>query len=151
MSKLRFSGRRHEILLFDRHGRLVGEWPAYNHVDSHASVQPHLPDGTYVVQDTTRPHFHPANPNGPYGSYGIIRFTVPGHIGVGLHSGRADATHLPGPQHPTMGCIRTADAAMRSIRDFMAADPLTTVQVTWSVRQPAGVAYAAKEKLRAHR
>lgn len=50
--------------------------------------------------------------NGPYDLYGIIRFNVPGHPGIGIHAGRTSTRYLPGPQHPTMGCIRTSDAAM---------------------------------------
>jgi hypothetical protein len=106
MSKLKFNGTSHEISLLDSNDRVVGTWSAYNNIDSHAAIQPHLPNGSYRIQDTARPHSHAANPNGPYGSYGIIRFSVPGHVGVGVHSGRANACHLPGPQHPTMGCIR---------------------------------------------
>lgn len=64
-------------------GKVVGTWTAYNNIDSHATIQPHIPDGTYAVVDTARPHPHAADPNGPYGSYGIVRFNVPGHVGVG--------------------------------------------------------------------
>lgn len=139
MSKLKFDGALHQITLTNSSGAVVGTGPAYNNVDSHASLRPHLPNGNYVIRDSRRPHAHTANPNGPYGSYGIIRFDVPGHVGVGVHSGRATARHLPGPQHPTMGCIRTSDAAMKDIRDFMANDPLTTISVTGNSQHAARV------------
>lgn len=129
MSKLHFDGEKHQVSLVGKDGKTIGTWTAYNNVDSHATVKPHLPNGTYKIQDKSAPHRHAANPNGPYGSYGIIRFDVPGHAGIGLHSGRANAKHLPGPQHPTMGCIRTSDEAMLAIKDAIANDPLTVMEV----------------------
>lgn len=137
MSKLEFDGVRHRLRLVDRQGMVVGTWVAYNNIDSHAMIQPHIPNGSYVVRDASRLPPHAANPNGPYGSYGIIRFNVPGHVGVGVHSGRAHASHLPGPPHPTMGCIRTTDAAMKSIKDFMATDPLTVIVVSGNSQSSA--------------
>jgi len=114
MSTLVFNGATHQVTLNDAHGNPVGSWSAYNNVDSHATLT-HLQNRSYTVQDTTAPHRHAANANGPYGSHGIVRFNVPGHPGIGVHSGRANARHLPGPAHPTMGCIRTTDAAMAAI------------------------------------
>ncbi|MDO1530284.1 hypothetical protein QMK61_15710 [Fulvimonas sp. R45] len=142
MSKLKYNGVLHQLTLVDKQGKIVGTWSAYNNVDSHATIQPHIPDGSYAIQDRSRPHPHAADPNGPYGSYGIIRFNVPGHVGVGVHSGRANARHLPGPPHPTMGCIRTSDAAMKSIRDFMATDPLTTMIVSGNSQRSAHAGHA---------
>ncbi|QEE25252.1 L,D-transpeptidase [Rhodanobacter glycinis] len=142
MSKLKFNGAQHQLILVDRQGKVVGTWTAYNNIDSHATIQPHIPDGTYAVVDTARPHPHAADPNGPYGSYGIVRFNVPGHVGVGVHSGRANARHLPGPQHPTMGCIRTSDAAMKSIKDFMASDPLTMIVIIGNSQSSAHAGHA---------
>ena len=125
MSTLIFDGKTHQITLTDRQGRVVGTWTAYNNVDPHATLR-HVPNGTYSVQDRTAPHRHVANANGPYGLYGVIRFDVPHHSGIAVHSGRANAG---GPAHPTMGCIRTTDAAMQSIRDFMRGDQLSTIQI----------------------
>ena len=129
MSSLVFNGATHQISLNDAHGNPVGTWSAYNNVDSHATLT-HLQNRNYTVQDTTTPHRHAANANGPYGSHGIVRFNVPGHPGIGVHSGRANARHLPGPAHPTMGCIRTTDAAMAAIANYIRTSPLTSVQVT---------------------
>src|SRR5262249_50810965 len=129
MSKLRFNGTSHEISLLDRSDRVVGTWTAYNNTDSHATLR-HVPNGTYTVQDTTTPHEHSADPNGPYGSDGIVRFDVPAHARGRVQAGRANARQNPGPQHPTMGCLRTTDEAMRNVRDLMATDPLTTIEVT---------------------
>jgi hypothetical protein len=128
MSELVFDGQNHSLSLLDKDGKPIGSWLAYNNVDSHATLR-HLPNGPFPAQDKTAPHAHAPNPNGPYGSYGIIRFSVPGHPGVGVHSGRADARYLPGPEHPTMGCIRTSDMAMQAIKEFIFDDALATVIV----------------------
>ena len=129
MSRLVYNGQTHQVSLIDNQGRTVGNWTAYNNVDSHATLR-HLPNGNFTVQDTRAPHPHGRDANGPYGSHGIVRFNVPGHTGIGLHSGRAGARYLPGPQHPTMGCIRTTDAAMQAIAGAITNDPLTTMAVT---------------------
>lgn len=129
MSKLKFNGNTHQIELTDTSGKVIGNWAAYNNVDSHATLR-HVGNGSYTILDQRLPHHHTANANGPYGSYGIIRFNVPGHPGVGIHSGRANARHLPGPQHPTMGCIRTSDDAMLAIARLMSQDALTSIEVT---------------------
>jgi hypothetical protein len=128
MSKLIFNGALHQISLIDSNGQIVGTWAAYNNIDSHATLT-HLQNRAYTVQDQTVPHQHMASANGPYGLYGIVRFNVSQHPGIGVHSGRANARHLPGPQHPTMGCIRTTDEAMLVITRFMRTSPLTTVEV----------------------
>ena len=123
-----FDGTIHQISLIDSTGRTLGTWPAFNNVDRHATLT-HLPNSTYPFLDSVRPHPHPADPDGPYGSYGILRFTVPGHRGIGVHSGRAGSAHQPGPPHPTEGCIRTTDAAMQSISTVIRTDPLSTIDV----------------------
>ncbi|MDE1150606.1 MAG: hypothetical protein PW843_28995 [Azospirillaceae bacterium] len=128
MSKLQFDGQAHQITLVNAAGTSVGTWAAYNNVDSHATIR-HVQNGTYIILDTRAPHPHAASANGPYGLHGIIRFNVPGHPGIGVHSGRAAARHLPGPEHPTMGCIRTSDEAMGSIVGVMGQDALTTIEV----------------------
>jgi len=142
MSKLEFNGSTHQLSLMDGNGKVVGTWAAYNNVDSHATIK-HLQNKAYTVQDTITPRHHAASVNGPYGSYGIIRFNVSGHPGIGVHSGRANARHLPGPMHPTMGCIRTSDEAMLAITNFMKAAPLTTIEVT---QNSAGTAQHATRR-----
>lgn len=129
MSKLIFNGQTHQLSFLGENGQVVGTWTAYNNVDSHATIT-HVPNRTYSVLDRVEPHPHVANSNGAYGLHGIIRFDVPGHPGIGVHSGRANARNLPGPMHPTMGCIRTTDEAMDTIKNLMRATPLTTIEVT---------------------
>lgn len=54
MSKLLFDGQMHQISLVGDNGVIVGTWPAYNNVDSHATLT-HLQNRTYTVQDRTSP------------------------------------------------------------------------------------------------
>lgn len=128
MASLLYDGFRHELSLLDNNSLVVGAWLAYNNVDSHATIK-YIRNGIYQVVDRVAPHYHVPNPNGPYGSFGIIRFTVPGHPGVGVHSGRLNAKYKPGPQHATMGCIRTTDEAMSQIKTYMVKSPLTSIKI----------------------
>lgn len=147
MSKLIFNGQAHQISLIGDDGKSIGAWAAYNNVDSHATLT-HLANQAYAVQDRTAPHRHHASANGPYGLHGIIRFNVAGHPGIGLHSGRANAKRLPGPAHPTMGCIRTTDEAMRIIAASIRGAALTTVEVTNNSAPTARAATARNHSLR---
>ncbi|MES2125834.1 MAG: L,D-transpeptidase family protein [Pseudomonadota bacterium] len=136
MSTLVFDGEAHQIALVGKDGKTIAHWIAYNNVDRHATLT-HVRNGTYMVLDRNAPRRHQAKANGPYGLHGIIRFNVPGHPGIGVHSGRANARSEPGPTHATMGCIRTTDAAMEAIVTLMKTDPLDTIDVT---NHSAGVA-----------
>ncbi|NPD68717.1 L,D-transpeptidase [Lichenicola cladoniae] len=129
MSTLSYDGTAHQITFKDRGGRTVGTWTAYNNTDRHATLN-FVPSGTYSFADTHKGYPHRSDPNGPYGSFGILRFNVPGHTGVGVHSGRAAAVFMPGPPHQTMGCIRTTDEAMGKITAIIGSDPLSTIAVT---------------------
>ena len=129
MSKLKFDGQTHEIALVDADGDTVGTWVAYNNLDRRATIR-HIANGTYSILDRIVPHYHVPSADGPYGLHGIVRINVARHPGIGVHSGRANASESPGPQHLTMGCIRTTDDAMSAIRDLMRNDPLTTIEVT---------------------
>jgi hypothetical protein len=128
VAKLIFNGNSHQITLVDERGEIVGTWAAYNNVDRHATLT-HIQNGSYAVTDRLAPRLHRPSADGPYGLHGIVRFNVPGHPGIGVHSGRANARNLPGPAHPTMGCIRTSDEAMMAIATSMSNAPLTTVEV----------------------
>lgn len=128
MSSLLFNGATHQIHLYDNDEKLVDSWTAYNNVDRRATLT-HLANRSYTVQDRSVPHHHTPDANGAYGLHGIIRFAVPGHSGVGVHSGRANAVHQPGPAHATMGCIRTTDEAMAAIAAHIRTAPLSTIRV----------------------
>lgn len=128
MARLLFDGHAHLLTLLDDEGIRVDSWTAYNNVDRHATLR-FIPNRRYYIQDRLAPFPHLSNANGPYGSYGIIRFSVPGHPGIGVHSGRAASRNLPGPEHPTMGCIRTSDAAMLALRQYMKQHPLSFIEV----------------------
>ncbi|MBL7635489.1 L,D-transpeptidase family protein [Atlantibacter hermannii] len=129
MSRLVFNGENHQLSLLDGDFTVVGSWKAYNNVDSRAKIKI-LINGSYSIQDKKKPHLHPGdNEDGSYGSYGIIRFNYPGHPGIGVHSGQAHNRYKPGPEHATMGCIRTTDEAMKKIKDYMETSPLTTITI----------------------
>jgi hypothetical protein len=134
MATLKFDGSGHRLEILDKSGTSHGRWPAYNNIDhafakAHYGAMTHLHDGVYHVRDKLFPFSHKPDPDGPYGLHGIIRFDYPGHSGVGVHSGRAYAKYMPGPQHATHGCIRTTDTAMRAIRNIMGKDPLLTITI----------------------
>ncbi|MBB1202652.1 hypothetical protein EGM70_20440 [Enterobacteriaceae bacterium 89] len=130
MSTLSFDGCAHTLSLMGNDGSAIGTWAAYNNVDRRASFT-HVSNGTYLIQDKNKPHLHPGdNEDGSYGTYGIIRFNYPGHSGVGVHSGQAHHRYKPGPEHPTMGCIRTSDEAMKKIKEHMAISSLSTITVS---------------------
>lgn len=142
MSALKFDGHIHQLELIDSKGATVGAWAAYNNIDhafakAHYGGLTHLMDGTYEIEDKAAPHAHKADPNGPYGSYGIIRFYYPDHSGVGVHSGRLHDKRTPGPRHATHGCIRTTDPAMLTIRNTMAKDPLTSITILHNTEESA--------------
>jgi hypothetical protein len=129
MSKLVFDGHSHELRLISAAGETLESWSAYNNVDSHAKLT-HLKNGAYNVVDRVYPYVHQGDSaDGPYGTYGIIRFDYPGHQGIGVHSGREHHERRPGPQHWTMGCIRTTDAAMLFISEHMADDNLVNIEI----------------------
>jgi hypothetical protein len=141
MSQLVFDGTAHTLTLFASDGSQVGgPWAANNVVDRKATLR-FVPNRTYSILDRTHPFKHGGSKdkkgvvedstNGAYGPYGIIRlrpFIVNKvlHQGVGIHSGRANKG---AENHPTMGCIRTTDAAMLAISRTMGSDPLTTIVV----------------------
>lgn len=130
MTTLSFNGCTHTLTLLSADGSVMGIWTAYNNVDHRATLK-HLENGTYQILDKSTPHLHPGdNAEGAYGTWGIIRFSYPGHPGVGVHSGRAHARRKPGPEHPTMGCIRTTDDAMKRIKESMAKSSLSTITIS---------------------
>jgi len=76
MSTLSFDGQTHQVTLTGADGTVIGTWTAYNNVDSHASLRA-LDDGTYTMQDTTAPHSHPADANGPTARTASSGSTIP--------------------------------------------------------------------------
>lgn len=88
-------------------------------------------EGTYNYGYHTT-HFDDS-PNSAYGSNGNFVFDVPGCIGCGVHSGRANRTDRAGrsgPRFATNGCIRTTDDATSQIQSLIqSGDPLQTLTV----------------------
>ncbi|WP_312310573.1 L,D-transpeptidase [Atlantibacter sp.] len=138
MTQLLFDGEKHELSVMDDNGNLISTWSAYNNIDSRIPMR-HIPNGTYPIEDRNSPHYHTPDAESPYGLYGIIRFSVPGHSGIGVHFGRAHYRNNPGPQHVTNGCIRTTDDAMFQIKNIMRLSPLNTIEV----RNNSGAAAAS--------
>jgi L,D-transpeptidase-like protein len=136
MATVVFDGGRHTLTLLDSNNRQVGQWRANNVVDHRATLR-FIPNGTYHIIDPFWSHRHGGaadTPEGPYGSYGIIRlqqFAADGHVhsGVGIHAGRAGRG---GPDHATMGCIRTTEAAMQGINQHIQTDALLMIQVRFN-------------------
>ena len=88
---------------------------AHNNVDSKAKGK--WPNGTFSFERTTEHRDDAAD--SAYGTHGNVIFTVPGRTNMGVHSGRtakADGRGRHGPEHATMGCIRSTDAAVQALR-----------------------------------
>ena len=142
MSTLIFDGMAHTITLKDSAGEPVSSAAANNRTDSHATLQ-FVPNGTYIVltQKTAQRHSGDKDSlNGEYGSFGIVIFNVPGHVGVGVHAGRLHKADLTpqrsmGPDHVTQGCIRTTEEMMATITTLMREDPLISVVVVNNRKQ----------------
>ena len=136
MSTLTFDGTAHTITLKDSTGNVVASGAANNRTDSHATLR-FVANGTYSVITATAPQRHGGakdSVEGEYGSYGIVIFSVPGHVGVGVHAGRQHKADLTpqrsiGPDHVTQGCIRTTEDMMQSITTLMKTDALQSISV----------------------
>lgn len=101
---------------------------AYNNVDSHSHGP--WPDGDYEFV-FYNPHVG-SGPDSDFGAHGIFIFNVEGRMGMGVHSGRqevADGLGRLGPEHCTMGCIRTTDDGTLAVLKLHATDPLTAITV----------------------
>src|ERR1700736_5818938 len=133
MSTLVFDGTAHTLTLYDGQHQQVGQWHANNVVDHHATLR-HVPNQEFQMVDQAHPHRHGGNEdtlNGAYGRFGILRLqdfnaNNHAHSGVGVHSGRANRG---GADHATMGCIRTTDAAMEAITQYITNDPVRSITV----------------------
>jgi len=121
LSSMTFNRANGSLTLYDKNGNVVAVCTAANNT-TRSSNGP-WPNGTYPFSSHNN---HPPDPNGPYGSYGIDVFDVPGRTGMGVHSGRANSG---GPSHPTLGCVRTTDDCMKQITDWQTHDPMTDITI----------------------
>lgn len=121
LSSLIFNRANNTLTLLDKDGNVVIVCDAANNTTK--SSKGPWPNGTYPY---SRHNNHPPDPNGPYGSYGIYIFGVPGRSDMGVHSGR---TNSGGPEHPTLGCVRTTDNCMQQISNTRATDPLKSITI----------------------
>jgi len=119
LSYLDFVRSSGTLRLYYADGSLALECSAANHALGNGP----WPPGWYYFD---RYNHHLPDPNGPYGSYGIYIFKVPGRTGMGVHSGRANKG---GPNHPTEGCVRTTNSCMDQIMGIVATDPLTSIYI----------------------
>jgi hypothetical protein len=105
--------------VYDDAGNLQFSCTAGNNVTPWAKGP--FPSGTFGFSHYNA---HPGSgPTGPFGSYGIFVFNVPGRTGMGVHSGRR------GPQSPTLGCIRTDDPCMLDLNGLHQKDPIKSITV----------------------
>jgi hypothetical protein len=155
MSTLEFDRAKCTITLLSSSGEVSsGPFEAYNNVDSHSKGP--WPDGTYQYQ-TYVSHAELADPDSEYGSFGIFIFAVPQRTGMGVHSGREevpDGLNRTGPQHCTLGCIRTTDEAMSEFLRVSSNDPLISITVpplSEEARDLAGLLQKPKQKRIARR
>jgi RHS repeat-associated protein len=130
LSSLIYNPAAGTVTVVNGAGEAVGSFPAANNAQS-GSRGP-WPQGDYSYAYHTT---HPDDaPNSPYGSYGNWIFNVPGCIGCGVHSGRANSTDRrgrSGVSYATNGCIRTTDGATGLVNQLTAAgDPVSGLIVT---------------------
>jgi RHS repeat-associated protein len=122
LSTVTYDGQTNTVTYRRNDGTVSGTYPANNNTTTTSNGP--WPNGTFP-RSGSNPHPE-SDANGAYGSHGIITFDVPNRTGMGIHSGRANS----GAQnHPTLGCIRTTDAAMADLRELEKTDPVTTMTV----------------------
>jgi RHS repeat-associated protein len=122
LSTVTYDGNTHTVTYTRNDGTVAGTFPANNNTTRSSNGS--WPNGTFN-RVGSNPHPE-SDANGSYGSHGIITFDVPGRTGMGLHSGRADS----GAQnHPTLGCVRTTDDSMETVRNLERTDPVTSINV----------------------
>src|SRR4030081_2592748 len=130
MSSLDFDRTNSRLTLLDRTGAPnAGPFVAHNNVDSHSKGP--WPEGTFAYQ-TYLAHAEVADPDSEYGKFGILIFSVPNRVGMGVHSGREDIPDglgRVGPQHCTLGCIRTTDEAMQAILAAIDGQSMTSITI----------------------
>lgn len=107
------------LLVFDRAASLLHiltangalSWRAEN--NAQRSSRGPWPVGVFEPEVLVQVGGEDANPSGTFGPV-FVRYSVPGRVGMGLHSGRRDdpdGLGRTGPGHATNGCIRTSDEA----------------------------------------
>lgn len=130
LSSLIFNRSTQTLTVVGGDGVALGDFPAGN--NAQRSSRGPWGDGTYDYD------YHTSHPDdaldSAYGSYGNFAFSVPGCVGCGVHSGRANSTDLAGRsgvKYATNGCIRTTDDATRLISNLIASDdPLSGLTVS---------------------
>jgi hypothetical protein len=129
LSDLYYSSKANILILEDGNGNFVAAYAVGNNVapgslndDGVTLTQPYAPDnfGGY------NPHPDAADPDSPFGSYGIFYFPRPGCAHCGVHSGRRNKARRGRPSFlfPTRGCLRGKDDLTKKLKDLSdAGDP----------------------------
>jgi RHS repeat-associated protein len=122
LSWLVYDPNTHTTTFYGRDGTPLGEWPSGNNVMPGRSVYPYPPLDPGFAPGGRAYEFdyymaHPeSDATGPYGSNGNFVFKVPGHLGIGFHSGRR------GPNSPTNGCYRSTNEATATVLNATCGD-----------------------------
>jgi len=136
------------VVILNRWNQVVGVFPSANNVARSAPAGPWPPG--YYPYEYAKQHANDFDPNGPYGLYGIFVFDAPqcNTGGCGIHAGRETKCDLAGrcgPEHATLGCIRSTSSATGLIQSLIqGGDPLTGLTVTrpMSTIPEWGISYA---------
>ena len=136
-SDLYYASKANILILVDGNGNFVAAYPAGNNVapgstndDGVTPLQPYQP-GVYPFGGYN-PHPEVADPDSPFGSYGIFYFPRPGCAYCGVHSGRRNKARRGRPSFlfPTRGCIRGKDDLTKKLKALAdAGDPLKHLYV----------------------
>lgn len=124
LSSIEYIRSEGTIYVYDGDGNLKYSCAAGNNLTKKAKKNwenGNWTNGTYSYSHYNR-HAE-SSTTGSYGSHGIHVFTVPGHSGVGVHSGRN------GPESVTEGCVRTTDPCMELINELHKTDPLIGITI----------------------
>ena len=129
MSTLTFNRKDHVLSLASSQGQNLGSWEAYNNVASTSNGI--WNNGLYKFSGYNA---HAGQGvDDAYGTKGVFVFVVLGRTGMGVHAGRqnvVDGKQRKGPQHCTLGCIRTTEDAMTQIKStHEGGDALTEIFV----------------------
>ena len=131
LSDLYYSSKANILILEDGNGNFVAAYAVGNNV----APGSHNDDGVTLTQPYPprvynfggyNPHPEAADPDSPFGSYGIFYFPRPGCAHCGVHSGRRNKARRGRPSFlfPTRGCLRGKDDLTKKLKDLSdAGDP----------------------------
>lgn len=107
----------------------IGAWACNNNVDSKSRGP--WPEGIFPFELYVPVTGNQGKADGSYGPF-FFRFTVPGRDGMGIHAGREikkDGLNRSGPNHATLGCLRTTASAVTQLAELHRRDPIERLVV----------------------